>query len=178
MPDFHDAPRSVVSATVYRVVSKGIDPLSSRGSELNGGRYNLPGTKGVLYASFEKVTAVAEVARGLKLRGINPMEYGPDDWWAYELELTSSRVLDLTDPKVLERLQISAAAIVGDEVAVTRQIGKQALEAGYEAIVAPSAAHEGGKNLVVFLNAAAQVPTVKASTPVNLSQKGGDLSIP
>jgi RES domain-containing protein len=77
-----------MSATVYRVVYKGIDPLSSRGSELNGGRYNLPGTKGTLYASFEKVTAVAEVAKGLKMRGINPKEYGPDDWWAYELELT------------------------------------------------------------------------------------------
>lgn len=160
-----------MSATVYRVVHKGIDPLSSRGSELNGGRYNLPGTKGILYASFEKVTAVAEIAKGLKARGINPEEYGPDDWWAYELELTSSRVLDLTDAKVLEKLQISAAAIVGDEVAVTRQVGKQALEAGYEAIVAPSAARGEGKNLVIFLSTAAQVPTVKASTPVDLSQE-------
>lgn len=160
----------MVSATVYRVVHKGIDPLSSRGSELNGGRFNLPGTKGILYASFEKVTAVAEVAKGLKARGINPNEYGPDDWWAYELELTSSRVLDLADPKIMERLQISAAAIVGDEGAVTRQIGGQALEAGFEAIVAPSAAREEGKNIVIFLSATAQLPTIMASTPVDLSQ--------
>jgi hypothetical protein len=76
------------------------------------------------------------------------------------------------DPKVLERLQISAAAIGGDEVALTRQIGKQALDAGYEAIIAPSAAHEEGKNLVIFLSAATQVPTVRASTPVDLSQEG------
>lgn len=172
MPSLEDAPRTLLSATVYRVVRKGIDPLSSRGSELNGGRYNLPGAKGVLYASFEKVTAIAEVAKALQGRGINPEEYGPDDWWAYELELTSSRVLDLTDRKVLERLQMTVAALVADDVALTRQIGRQALDAGYEAIIAPSAAHEEGRNLVIFLNAAAGLPTVKASTPVDLSQKG------
>ena len=172
MPDLHDAPRSAVSATLYRVVHKGIDPLSSRGSELNGGRYNLPGTKGILYTSFDRATAVAEVAKGLKGRGINIGDYGPDDWWAYELELTSTRVLDLTDPKVLEKLQIRGAAIVGEELAVTRRVGEQALAAGYEAIVAPSAAHKEGKNVVIFLTAAAQVPKVKASAPVDLSQKG------
>ncbi len=172
MPKLDDAPRTVVSSTVYRVAQKGTDPLSSRGSELNGGRYNLPGTKGVLYASFEKVTAVAEVVKSVKARGINPKEYGPDDWWAYELELTSSRVLDLSDPKVLEQLGVSAAALVADDVAVTRQIGKQALDAGYEAIIAPSAAHVAGNNFVIFLSAAAQVPTIKTSTPVNVGQEG------
>jgi RES domain-containing protein len=172
LPDLDQTPGAAVSATVYRVVRKGIDPLSSRGSELNGGRYNLPGTKGVLYASLDKVTAVAEIAKGLKTRGINPEEYGPDDWWAYELQLTASRVLDLTDQKVLEALQISAAALVADAPDLTRRIGRQALDAGYDAIIAPSAAREGGKNLVIFLSAAAPVPAVKASTPVELSTKG------
>ena len=172
MPKLDDAPRTVVSSTVYRVVQKGTDPLSSRGSERNGGRYNLPGTKGVLYASFEKVTAVAEVVKSVKARGISPKEYGPDDWWAYELELTSSRVLDLSDPKVLEQREASAAALVADDVAVTRQIGKQALDAGYEAIIAPSAAHVAGKNLVIFLSAAAQAPAIKTSAPVNVGQEG------
>ena len=160
-----------MSATLYRVVHKGIDPLSSRGSELNGGRYNMPGTKGVLYASFDEATAVAEVSKGLRARGINIADYALDDWWAYELELTSTRVLDLTDPKVLEKLQIRADAIVGDQLTVTRQVGEEALAQGFEAIVAPSAAHEG-KNVVIFLTATAQVPEVKSSTPVDLSQKG------
>ncbi len=171
MPKLDDAPRTVVSSTVYRVAQKGTDPLSSRGSELNGGRYNLPGTKGVLYASFEKVTAVAEVVKSVKARGINPKEYGPDDWWAYELELTSSGVLDLSDPKVLEQLGVSAAALLADHVAVTRQIGKQALDAGYEAIIAPSVAHVAGKNFVIFLGSVAQVSTIKTSTPGDVSQE-------
>ena len=173
MLDFSGVPRSAVSAPVYRVVHKGIDPLSSRGSELNGGRYNSPGTKGVLYASFDKATAVAEVTRGLKTRGINPDQYAPDHWWAYELELTSTRVLDLTDPKVLEKLQISAAALIGDNLALTRQIAQEALTAGFDTLVAPSAAQAQGKNVVILLGMAAQVPTVKASTPVALSKKGG-----
>lgn len=151
------------------MVRKGIDPLSTRGSELNGGRYNLPGTKGILYASFEKAVAVAEVAKGLKARGINPKDYSPDEWWAYELELTSNRVLDLTDPKVMEALQITRASILGDEVAITRQIGEQAIDAGFDAIIAPSAAHQQGNNIVILLTAAAQLPAVKASTPVDLS---------
>lgn len=171
MPSLDDAPRAAVSATLYRVVQRGIDPLSTQGSALNGGRYNLPGTEGVLYASFEKVTAIGEVARGLRARGIDPQEYAADDWWAYELELSSSRLLDLTDQNVLERLQVSAVALVANDVTLIRQIGKQALDAGYEGIIAPSAAHEGAKNLVIFLNAVPEVPTVKASTPVDFSRE-------
>jgi RES domain-containing protein len=172
LPRLDDAPQTALSATFYRVVHRGIDPLSSRGSELNGGRYNLAGSKGILYASLEKITAAAEVARGLRARGINPGEYGPDDWWAYELKWASSRVLDLTDHSVLERLQISEPALVADDVGQTRQIGRQALDAGYEGIVAPSAAHRAGRNLIIFLGAVAQVPVVKASSPADLSQKG------
>lgn len=167
------APNSAVSLIVYRVVHKGVDPLSSRGSELNGGRYNSPGTKGVLYASFDKATAVAEVTKGLKMRGINLEDYGDDDWWAYELELISTHALDLTDPKVLEKLKISKNALVGDNPALTRQIAEEALAAGYDALIAPSSTHQEGKNVVIFLSAAGPVPIVKASTPVELSKKGG-----
>jgi RES domain-containing protein len=171
--DLSGVPQSTVSATAYRVVRKGIDPLSSRGSELNGGRYNSPGTKGVLYASFDKASAVAEVTKGLKMRGINVEEYGPDDWWAYELDMTSTHALDLTDPKVLEKLQISSTALLEDDLTLTRQVTKEALAAGHEALVVPSSAHGQGKNVVIFLSKAAQVPTVKSSTPVDLSKEGG-----
>lgn len=176
MPRLDDAPRTALSTTVYRVVQRGVDPLSSRGSERNGGRYNLPGTQGVLYASFEKVTAVAEVAKALKARGINPEDYAASDWWAYELEFSSSRLLDLTDPKVLERLEVSAAALLAGDLTRTRQIGKQALAAGYEGMIVPSAAQQGQKNLVIFLSVAPRFPAVKASTPVDFSQENTSLS--
>jgi RES domain-containing protein len=165
-----DAPRTTLSATFYRVVHTDIDPLSSRASERSGGRYNLPGIQGVLYASLEKTTAIVEVARGLRVRGIDPAEYGPDDWWAYELEWASRRVLDLTDDTVLERLQVNRAELVADDVIQARQIGRRALDSGYEAIMAPSAARGAGKNLIIFLGAAVQVPVVKSSSPVHLSQ--------
>jgi hypothetical protein len=85
-------------------------------------------------------------------------------------------VLDLTDQKVLAALQISAAAPVAGAPDLTRRIGRQALDAGYDAIISPLAAREGGKSLVIFLSAAAAVPPVKASTPVDLSPKGGFMS--
>jgi RES domain-containing protein len=166
---FRDAPRAALSATVYRVVRSGVDPLSSRGSELIGGRYNLRGAKGVLYASLDKVTALHEAARALRIRGIDPADFGPRDWWAYELELNSNRVLDLTDQSILELLQIISADLTGGDVSRTRQIGRHAFEAGYEAIIAPSATH-AGKNIVIFLSAGVTPPFVMASTAVNLSE--------
>lgn len=167
MPGFHDAPAIKLSSTVYRIVRSGVDPLSTRGSKLNGGRYNAPGVDGVLYASLEKATAVAEIAKGLTARGVNPKIFGPRDWWLYEIELDVSKVLDLTDPKVLAHLQISAGSLLTDDVHVTQQIGKQALDAGFQAILAPSATRKG-KNVVILLGMI-PAPLVKSSAPVSIS---------
>jgi RES domain-containing protein len=137
---------------------------------LHGGRYNFPATAGVLYASLDKATAVAEVIGGLRARGIDPAAYGPDDWWAYELEVDLGSVLDLTDEGVLEQLSLSAASLLTSEVTVTREMGKQAADARCEAIVAPSAARHAGKNVVIFLSAAIKVPDVKSSAAVDFSR--------
>jgi RES domain-containing protein len=169
LPGIGDAPRTPLSAIVYRVVFKGVDPLSTQGSALNGGRYNSPGVTGVLYASFAGDTAIAEVTKGLIARGINPQSYAPGDWWMYELEVSLDAVLDLTDPGVIERLQLAPERLLQSDAAYTRQIGKQASEAGYEAMIAPSAARIGEKNLVVFLESADRIPTVKSSRPAKLS---------
>jgi RES domain-containing protein len=165
---FQDAPAITLSSIVYRIVGSGVDPLSTLGSKLNGGRYNAPGVDGVLYASLEKATAVAEITKGLTARGINPDAFGPRDWWLYEIELDVNKVLDLTDPKVLAHLQINADSIIGDDVHLTRQIGKQAIDAGFQAILAPSATHHG-KNVVILLRPSAPAPNVKSSAPISIS---------
>jgi RES domain-containing protein len=156
-----------LASTVYRIVRSGIDPLSSRGSKLNGGRYNAPGVDGVLYASLEKATAIAEITKGLTARGVNPSIFGPRDWWLYEIELNLRKVLDLTDPKVLAHLQLTADSLAAEDVRLTQQIGKQALEAGFQAILAPSATHKG-RNVVILL-AITPTPLVKSSAPVQIS---------
>ena len=168
MPGFQDAPQIALSSVVYRIVRSGVDPLSTRGSKLNGGRYNAPGVDGALYASVEKATAVAEITKGLTARGVNPHDFGPRDWWLYELELNVSKVLDLTDAKVLAHLQISAPSLVADNVNATRQIGQQALAAGFQAILAPSATHHG-KNVVILLGPTTPTPLVRSSAPIEIS---------
>ena len=82
-----DSPTSEFSGLVYRVVQRGVDPLSTVGSGRNGGRYNSPGDEGILYTSFEKETCIDEVAKGLRARGVDPRDYRPEDWWLYELEV-------------------------------------------------------------------------------------------
>lgn len=148
---------------------KGVDPLSTEGSARNGGRYNSPGVTGVLYTSFESGTAIAEVAKGLIARGINPQSYAEGDWWTYELEVPVDAAIDLTDAQVLEHLQISAERLIQSEAEFTRQIGRRAADAGFQAMIAPSAARPGEKNLVVFLGATKRLPVVRSSRPVKFS---------
>ena len=161
-----DSPTSEFSGLVYRVVQRGVDPLSTVGSGRNGGRYNSPGDEGILYTSFEKETCIDEVAKGLRARGVDPSDYGPEDWWLYELETSLDAILDLTDENVLKRFQINSADLLQDDVTVTRRIGKQALEEGYQGILAPSAARPGEKNLVIFLRKAPQFPSARSSVPI------------
>ena len=148
---------------------RGVDPLSTLGSERNGGRYHDPGVAGVLYTSTDRATAIAEVVRGLKARGIDPESFGPQDWWVYELRISPDSVLDVSDPANRAELNVSAAALVADNTDETRRIGRQARDAGFQAVFAPSAAAPGSNNLVLFLAAISDTPEVLSSTAVELS---------
>jgi RES domain-containing protein len=166
-----DSPTSKFSGIVYRVVQRGVDPLSTLGSGRNGGRYNSPGEEGTLYTSLDKETGIDEVAKGLRARGVDPKDYGPEDWWLYELETSLDAILDLNDANVLNRFQINSADLLQDDVTVTRRIGKQALEEGYQGILAPSAARPGEKNLVIFLRKVPQFPSARSSMPIGFKDR-------
>lgn len=148
---------------------RGVDPLSTVGSEKNGGRYHDPGVAGVLYTSTDRATVIAEVVRGLRARGIDPKSFGPQDWWVYELRISPDRVLDVSDPANRAELNVSASALVADNAAETRRIGRHARDAGFQAVLAPSAAAHGSNNLVLFLAAIPDTPEVLSSTAVDLS---------
>jgi RES domain-containing protein len=163
-----DLPRRQFSGVVHRVVRAGIDPLSTEGSRKAGGRYNPPGDFGALYASLEPETAGAEVARGCRLRGIDPARFAAEDWWEYEIELRAAAILDLTDAAVLERLGLSPTAVTGTDLSVTREIGASARRAGYAGVLVPSAACAGGTNLVIFVDRLEETPVVLRSRPVAL----------
>jgi RES domain-containing protein len=66
-------------------------------------------------------------------------------------------VLDLTAGDVRKALAVSDARLIGDEwrkatkhESLTQAIGRLAFEAVFEAIIAPSSAVPGQKNLIVF----------------------------
>ena len=145
-----------------------MDPLSSLGSQANGGRYNAPGV-GVLYTSRTKATAVAEVVRSLRTRGVNPKNFGPGDWWVYEIRVSLRNLVDLGDEATRSALGVTHQALVGENTVETRRIGKYALENGFEGLLAPSAAAKAEDNLVVFVDRLSGRPEVISSSPVDLA---------
>ncbi|MCU1297440.1 MAG: hypothetical protein JWO91_1718 [Acidobacteriaceae bacterium] len=124
-----------------------------------------------MYTSLEKETCIDEVDKGLRARGVDPSDYGPEDWWLYELETSLDGILDLTDENVLKRFQINSADLLQDDVTVTRRIGKQAFEEGYQGILAPSAARPGEKNLVIFLKKVPQFPSARSSMAIGFKDR-------
>jgi RES domain-containing protein len=152
-------------------VRLGLDPLATTGSLKAGGRFNPPNEFGALYTSLDGKTAAQEVARGLRVRGVDPEEFPEGAWWVYELEVKLESVLDLTDSDVLRKSAIAVSSMTGSNVTSTRQIATQARQQGYEALLVPSAAVPGSKNLVIFLDRAPSGPIVVSSKPVKLSEK-------
>ena len=155
--------------TVFRIVRAGVDPLSTLGSQANGGRYNDHGSTGVLYTSQDKATAVAEIIRGLRARGVNPKNFGPEDWWVYEIRVSLTRLLDLEDGVTRAGLDVTPEILLSDDTTQTRRIGNYARRQGFQAILAPSAAIVGN-NLVLFLGELSATPEVISSTPVDLAE--------
>lgn len=146
-----------------------MDPLSTLGSRANGGRYNERGVAGVLYTSLDKPTAIAEIIRGLRTRGVDPNNFGPEDWWAYQIRISFTHLLDLEDNATRSALEVTPEILVSDDTAQTRRIGSYARDRDFQAILAPSAATVGSDNLVLFIDKLLLRPEVISSTAVDLS---------
>ncbi len=77
-----------------------------------------------------------DVCRGEVARRIEPdttLSFGM-------LEIELEAVCDLTDPAVRQALGITYAALVGDDWSITQGIGRALRDAGFEGLIAPSAA--------------------------------------
>lgn len=164
----NDLPQEAFSAVVHRVVKAGIDPLSVTGSQKAGGRYNIAG-EGALYASFTPVTASSEVARGLKLRGVDPRSFPPETWWVYEIEVSMETVLDLTNPATLARLGVTEEHLAGEDLAIPRAVATHARQMGCQGLIVPSAARTGERNLVVFIDRLTEPLRVVSSESILLA---------
>lgn len=115
---------------------------SDRGAFLGGGRYNAPEQFGALYLGPSPEACGAEVARRRAPKA--PMVLGV-------FEVTLSRVCDLTDPEIRNRLGLQADDLVQDDWSLTQEAAVAVRDAGFEAILAPSAAGPY-VNLIVFVD--------------------------
>ena len=155
--------------------------LSSEGSRLWGGRYNPKGKFGALYLTCARETCLAEVGYSYRKKGIPLEELSPPDLKTeIEVEVKLSRVLDLTDLTIQQFLSLREEDLKaeweslqdeGQEV-FTQVLADLAREAGWEALLVPSARHTG-HNLVVIsidnLDAASSVQA-KAQKTLNLNE--------
>ena len=144
---FRDLQGKAFEAVVYRHVSSQYHALDSSGSLKAGGRWNPQGEYGVLYTALNEETAKAELERLAERQGLTLDDLAPRD--LVSIEVSVSKVLDLTDNKILAQIGIGENVIVGDDASLCLEISRQARRAGFEAILAPSATRKGAI-LVVF----------------------------
>jgi RES domain-containing protein len=124
-----------------RSVQSFADPAGS------DGRYHRFGGLGVWYASDREQAAWAELFRHFVDEGVDPFEVLRR---VGAVDVDGLQVLDLTDPAVTRQLGIDLDDLVGDDYRRTQALADAARAAGFEGLLAPSAALPGRRTLVVF----------------------------
>jgi RES domain-containing protein len=151
MPDlaaaFRSAPAEAFSATVYRICTAPYagNVASMRGAFLHGARYNVRGYFGALYASLSRQTAQLEMARYFTVPPLGGFVEA-------DLRLRLTRVVDLANPRFQRRLGISRSQLTESAWSLTQEIGLHAWESGIEALLVPSAAAPGERNVAILLD--------------------------
>ena len=111
------------------------------------GRYHRAGGAGVWYASDQEQAAWGELFRHFVGVDVDPFEVRRR---IGHVDVADLEVLDLTDDQVRQRLGISIADLTSDDYSVTQTIAEAARHAGFGGILAPSAALQGRRTLVIF----------------------------
>lgn len=148
-------PRRLFSATVWRIVREGRDPVQCSAS---GGRWD-DGTFDVLYTSLERKGALSEMQFHL-LRG-QPVVPTKLRYALHELHVDLRDVIDFPDLVDLEKLGLDTA-IYGQalyeerhvEYPRTQDVAEAAQFLGCDGILVPSARFDG-QNAVLFCAALA-----------------------
>lgn len=121
---------------------------------VTSGRYHRVGGPGVWYSSSSETAAWAELFRHHAPGGVSPFEVRR---LIGRVRVRDLKVLDLTNPQVREALGIFDDVLTADDLTGCQTIAEQARAAGYDGILAPSAALEGQKTLAIFASAANKI---------------------
>jgi len=123
---------------------------SPEGSARVDGRYHTTEVDMVIYLSDSPTLSMNESSKAFQTV---PLKQSA--WFTATFTVELKRVLDLTDPEVLNRLGVTPADLVQPKPVgyrLPQEIAEKARANGFEAILAPTARPGmSGKNLVVFL---------------------------
>jgi RES domain-containing protein len=148
------APRCRLTGKFWHQGPAGRDLVSCPALATTDGRYHQQGEPGVWYASNREQAAWSELFRHFTAASVDPFEVrrrvGP-------VHCESLDVLDLTDPVVRARLELDEEDLTGDDYTICQQVATLAFQAGFDAILAPSAALPGYQTLAVFHRALGKV---------------------
>jgi RES domain-containing protein len=167
MPSPEQIQNAISSATSFdalclRIVdttrAKAGQAISTEGSRIHGGRYNPKGEFGALYLSCDEAACLAELSYYTSRAGIELADLLPGVKTKVEISVKLTKVLDLTNPEVQKLLGVNEAELKAEweelqaegREAITQSIGRLAREAGFEALLVPSARISSGINLVVL----------------------------
>lgn len=114
-----------------------------------GARYHRAGSGGTWYASSRERAAWAELFRHHQSPELSPFEVRRR---VGRVRVEDLAVLDLTDPEVRERIGVTEDELVSGDLSLCQAIGDSASRAGFDGILAPSAAIPGEATLAVFPN--------------------------
>jgi len=132
--------------------------LSGKGAAKFGGRWNRPGLSAV-YASLDILTATHEAYQNFLSYGFSLSAIRPRVTAGALATLKTG--LDLSDQAIRQKIGFTLAELIGEdwegiqaggEESWTQAIGRGSREAGFEAILVPSARNRDGKNIVIFLD--------------------------
>jgi RES domain-containing protein len=142
---------AALNKACYRAVYKQFgDPLSTAGNEKASGRWHIKGQFNALYLSEDKNVCIEELKRR-----IDDISLIRELFDIYQVNISASNILDLSSPENLKILGINREDLTGgsvvkpEEVAVPNALAEAAFRAGFEGLIAGSAAGSGN-NVVIF----------------------------
>lgn len=131
--DFIDAfKREAVDQTVWRVVRDSRDPLSGTPSRSRW----CDGSFDVLYTSFERSGALAEIYDVLNIQPVFPSRAR---YFVHRLRVSARRIIGLADLSTLEKLGVDASRYGDRDCTMTQPVAEAAHFLGFDGLIAPSA---------------------------------------
>lgn len=137
------------SGSAFRHVAPSFDPLSTRGAELHGGRWNVPGTP-ALYLALSIETARAEFDRLVKLRATSADDLLPRTLATIRVRV--DRLIDTRHESMLRELGVEGDRHAKMSLKACRAAGEMVADAGGAGLIAPSVTGQGSVLVILPAN--------------------------